>query len=354
MQITKAKVTPVEIKLAQPIQISHAARIDHITAVFVRIETVQGVCAWGCSVVIPEITDENVESVIDACQDCAAMLPDLHPTNIEYSLAQLAPIVENVPSALCAYDLAFNDLQSWAAGMPLYRLLGGYRDRIQTSVTVPISSVKESVELAQDRARLGFRMLKIKGGLDPEEDVMRVRAINRVLPDHILRLDPDGGYTVEQALDVARALDGKIEMLEQPTPGDDLSGLKHVTNQSPVPILADQSVRGPGSALHLASQRCADGLSVKISTCGGLRCAQQVDAITRAAGIATMISCNIEPALLISAGLSIALSSPNIRYADLDGHLDLLNDPSQPGFALEDGWLIASETPGIGCTVNLN
>lgn len=354
MQITKAKVTPVEIKLVQPIQISHTALIDHITAVFVRIETVQGVCAWGCSVVIPEITDENVETVIDACQDCAAMLPDLHPTNIEYSLAQLAPIVENAPSALCAYDLAFNDLQSWAAGMPLYRLLGGYRDRIQTSVTIPISSVKESVELAQDRARLGFRMLKIKGGLDPEEDVMRVRAINRALPDHILRLDPDGGYTVEQALDVARALDGKIEMLEQPTPGDDLSGLKHVTNHSPVPILADQSVRGPGSALHLASQRCADGLAVKISTCGGLRCAQQVDAITRAAGIATMISCNIEPALLISAGLSIALSSPNIRYADLDGHLDLLNDPSQPGFALEDGWLIASETPGIGCTVNLN
>ena len=354
MQITKAKVTPVEIKLVQSIQISHAARIDHITAVFVRIETVQGVCAWGCSVVIPELTDENVESVINACQDCAAMLPDLHPTNIEYSLAQLAPIVENTPSALCAYDLAFNDLQSWAAGMPLYRLLGGYRDRIQTSVTIPISSVKESVELAQDRARLGFRMLKIKGGLDPEEDVLRVRAIVRALPDHILRLDPDGGYTVEQALNVARALDGKIEMLEQPTPGDDLNGLKYVTNQSPVPILADQSVRGPGSALHLASQRCADGLSVKISTCGGLRCAQQVDAITRAAGIATMISCNIEPALLISAGLSIALSSPNIRYADLDGHLDLLNDPSQPGFTLEDGWLIASETPGIGCTVNLN
>lgn len=354
MQIKKAKVIPMEIKLAQPIQISYDSRIDLITAIFVRIETVQGTCAWGCTVAIPELTGEKVETVIQACQDCAVILPDLHPTNIEYSLAQLEPIVDEVPSARCAYDLAFHDLQSWAANMPLYRLLGGYRNRIQTSVTIPISSVEESVELARVQASLGFRMLKIKGGLDPEEDVVRVRAIFRALPDHRLRLDPDGGYTVEQALDVARALKGRVEMLEQPTPGDDLNGLQQVTSLSPVPILADQSVRGPSSALVLASQHCADGLSVKISSCGGLRCAQQVDAITRAAGIATMIGCNIEPALLIAAGLSFALSSPNIHYADLDGHLELTEDPSQPGFLLKDGWLIAAETPGIGCSVNLD
>lgn len=354
MQITKAMVTPMEIKATQPIQISHDSRIDRITAIFVRIETVQGVCAWGCTVVIPELTGEKVGQVLQACQNCTEILPDLHPTNIEYSLEKLEPIVKDAPSALCAFDLAFHDLQSWAAGIPLYRLLGGYRNRIQTSITIPIASVKESVELARSRANLGFRMLKIKGGLDPEEDVRRIKAISRALPEHILRLDPDGGYTVEQALDVARALEGKVEMLEQPTSGDDLTGLQQVTSLSPVPILADQSVRGPSSALFLASQHCADGLSVKISSCGGLRCAQQVDAITRAAGIATMIGCNIEPALLIAAGLSFALSSPNIQYADLDGHLDLMEDPSRPGFVLKDGWLIAAETPGIGCTVSLD
>ena len=66
-----------------------------------------------------------------------------------------------------------------------------------------------------------------------------------------------------------------------------------------------------------------------------------------------MVSCLIEPALLIAAGLSFALSSPNVCYADLDGHLDLIDDPTLPGFRLEDGWLIASEVPGLGCTVNL-
>jgi L-alanine-DL-glutamate epimerase-like enolase superfamily enzyme len=120
-----------------------------------------------------------------------------------------------------------------------------------------------------------------------------------------------------------------------------------------VPVLADQSVTGPISALDLAAGRKVDGMSIKIATCGGFRCAQQIDSISRAAGVVTMISCFIEPALPISAGLHLALSSPSVGYADLDGHLDILNDPSQPGFRLENGWLIASDVPGLGCNVDL-
>jgi L-alanine-DL-glutamate epimerase-like enolase superfamily enzyme len=354
MQIIKCEVTPITLGLKQPIRMGQLAEISSITAVFVRIELTNGQSAWGCTVSHPHLTGDRSEDVIKACQDCAAMVPDLHPTNIEYSLDQLAPLVEEAPSAMCAFDLAFHDLLGLASGLPLYRLLGGYRNSIQTSVTIPITSVSESVEIAREKAKSGFRMLKIKGGIDPEEDVRRVRDIHRSLPHHILRLDPDGGYSVQAAIEVARALEGKIEMLEQPTPADDLEGLYQVKEQSPVPILADQSVVGPASVLELASARCADGVSVKMATCGGLRCAEQIDAIARAAKMATMVSCVIEPALLIAAGLSFTLSSPNVQYADLDGHLDLIDDPSEPGFILKEGWLTASEVPGLGCTVNLN
>jgi L-alanine-DL-glutamate epimerase-like enolase superfamily enzyme len=120
-----------------------------------------------------------------------------------------------------------------------------------------------------------------------------------------------------------------------------------------VPILADESVIGPTSALEVAAQRSADGLSVKLATCGGLRCARQVDTIARAAQMATMVGCVNEPALLTAAGLSFALSSPNVRYGDLDGYFDLVDDPTMPGFRLEDGCLVASEVPGLGCTVEL-
>jgi L-alanine-DL-glutamate epimerase-like enolase superfamily enzyme len=353
MQITKAEVTPVELDLEQPVRAAHHPEIDRVTAVFVRMETRQGDVAWGCAIAHPDLTGEEPEDVVAACQSCADMAPDLHPTNLEYSLSEMAPLTEDAPSALCAFDLAFHDLLGLAAGMPLYRLLGGYRHRIQTSVTVGVAPLEETVEMAVALAAQGFRMLKIKGGLDAEEDVRRVQAVHRALPGFILRLDADGGYTVEQALDVARALEGNLEMLEQPTPPDDLEALRQVTKYSPVPVLAAQSVTGPASALEVASRKAADGINVKVAACGGLRCARQVDAIARAGGLATMIGCLPEPALLIAAGLSMALSAPNVRYCDLDGHLDLVGDPTAAGFVLRDGWLTATDVPGLGCTVEL-
>jgi L-alanine-DL-glutamate epimerase-like enolase superfamily enzyme len=353
MQITKAEVMPVELSLRQPVMMANQSQINSVSVIFVRFDTREGRSAWGCGIVQPELTGESVGSAMRACSRAADMAPNLHPVNIENSLAELAPLVDDSPAAACAFDLVFHDLLGLAAGMPLYRLLGGYRNRIQTSVTIPVASVQESVEISQERASLGFRMLKVKGGLDPAEDVRRIQAIRRSLPDHILRLDADGGYDVAAALDVARALDGKVEMLEQPTPAGDLEGLRQVTLYSPVPVLADQSVTGPNTALQLASQRAVDGLSLKMATCGGLRCARQIDAIARAAQLVTMVGCAIEPALLIAAGLSFALSSPNVRYGDLDGHLEFVDDPTVAGFMLEEGWLVATDVPGLGCTVDI-
>ena len=353
MQITNIEVLPVELSLRLPYRTAYHPEIDRVTVVFVRVETRQGPVAWGCAAFDPALTGETLEDVVRACRACADRARDLNPLNIEYALEELVRLTETTPSAMCAFDLAFHDLLGLATGLPLHRLLGGYRNRIQTSVTIGIAPVKETVELACDRARQGFRILKVKGGLNPDEDVRRVQAIHKALPHFTLRLDADQGYTIQQALDVARALEGKLEMLEQPTPAADLDGLRQVTKHSPVPILADESVVGPPSALEIAARRAADGLSVKLATCGGLRCARQVDTIARAAKMATMVSCVNEPALLTAAGLSFALSSPNVRYGDLDGHLDLIGDPTVSGFLLEEGWLIATDVPGLGCTVDL-
>ena len=353
MQITTVEVVPVELRLRLPYRTARHSEIDCVTAVFVRIETRQGDTAWGCTALDPLTTAERLEEVTRICRACADRARDLSPLNTEYALGELAQIAVDVPSALCAFDLAFHDLLGLAAKLPLYRLLGGYRNRIQTSVTISIAPVKETVKLSCNRARQGFRIFKIKGGIDPNEDVYRVRAVQEALPHCTLRLDADQGYTVQQALDVARALEGHLEMLEQPTPADDLDALRQVTKHSPVPVLADESVVTPASALEIAAQRAADGLSIKLATCGGLRCARQVDTIARVARMTTMVSCINEPALLSAAGLSFALSSPNVHYGDLDGHLDLIGDPTVPGFLLEEGWLIATDVPGLGCTVDL-
>jgi len=354
MQITRVEVVPLEFALRLPYRAAaYAAHVDRAAAVFVRIETRQGDVAWGCAAFDPAITGETLEEVTRVCQACADRAVDLNPLNMEFALAELAGLTEGTPSARCAFDIAFHDLLGLAAGLPLHRLLGGFRYRIQTSITVSLAPLKETVELAHDRSRQGFGILKIKGGLDPQEDVRRVQAVHDALPHLILRLDADQGYSIQQALDVARALKGVLEMLEQPTPAVDLDGLREVTQHSPVPILADESLMGPSSALKIASLHAAHGLSVKLATCGGLGCARQVDAIARAAQMSTMVGCIHEPALLIAAGLGLALSSPNVRYGDLDGHFDLIDDPTRPGFLFEEGWLIATDVPGLGCSVEL-
>jgi L-alanine-DL-glutamate epimerase-like enolase superfamily enzyme len=353
VQISHVEVVPTELSLRLPYSTALHAEMEHVGCVFVRIEIREGQVAWGCAAFDPEITGETMEQVTRVCRACADRALDLNPLDTEFALAELSPLTEGCPSARCAFDIAFYDLLGLAAGLPLHRLLGGYRNRIQTSVTIGVMPVKETVEQARNRARQGFRILKIKGGLSAEEDVRRVLGVHQALPDLTLRLDADQGYNVRQALEVARRLEDKLEMLEQPTPAADLEALRQVTLHSKVPILADESAAGPASALTLASQRAAHGITIKLATCGGLQCARQVDTIARAARMATMVGCIDEPALLVAAGLGLALSSPNVKYGDLDGHFDLIDDPSRPSFLFEDGWLAPTDVPGLGCTVEL-
>lgn len=353
MQITTAEVIPIKLILRQPVQMAGMPEISSVDAFFIRLEVSDGRVAWGCGVAHPDLTGEDPARALENCSIGIDMAPDLHPFNLEYSLSTLRRYIDQSPAAICAFDLAFHDLLGLVAGMPLYRLLGGFRHKIQTSATVPVGGIDQSVEMAARRVAMGFRILKIKGGQDPELDVQRVKAIKRALPGLAYRLDADGGYSVTQALDVARALADVLEMLEEPVATGNLSELEQVTRLSPVPVLADQSVSDPLSALNLASGRVVNGISIKLANCGGVRCAQQMDAVARAAQIRTMIGCVIEPKLLTAAGLALALSSPNVEYGDLDGYLDIENDPTKGGFSVQDGWLVATEVPGLGCTVDL-
>jgi len=198
----------------------------------------------------------------------------------------------------------------------------------------------------------GFRALKLKGGRDVDDDVARVIKVREAVGAPIaLRFDANQGYTLEQALHfLAGVAAADVEILEQPTPRETPSLMGSLL-AGETAVMADESLLTRADALHLAGKELVDLMNVKIMKVGGIDEALRITAVGAAAGIGTMVGCMDEAALGIAGGLHYALARPGVAYADLDGHLGLVDDPSDGCVVLRDGTLYPADRPGFGCTL---
>lgn len=353
MRITRVEAWPVTMRLREPYAIAYQ-RVDTARNVFLRIETVSGAVGLGCAAPEPDITGETAEGTLEALSAVAApALTGRDALRRLRLITRVERLLPGKPSALAAVDMALHDLLGRVAGLPLWRMLGGFRDRIRTSVTIGILSEEETVRRARELTAQGFRCLKLKGGVDPAEDAQRVLAVRRAVGGRVdLRFDANQGYDVEQTLAfVAATREAALQSIEQPTPRDALHRLGRVTRKAPVMIMADESLMGLRDAFRIARGSLADIINVKLMKVGGIAEAARVDAVAEAAGVETMVGCMDESALAIAAGLHFALARRNVRYADLDGHLDLEGDPAAGGVILKEGSLFPTGKPGLGVTL---
>ena len=144
----------------------------------------------------------------------------------------------------------------------------------------------------------------------------------------------------------------KIEMFEQPVPQADLAVLATLTSESCVPIVADESAGTVAECVEVVDRNAAHGVNIKLMKCGGPTPARFIHDYAHSAGLSLMLGCNDETRISIAAGVHLAQSMPGVRFADLDGHMDLASDPSSGGFEIVGGCLVLSDKPGLGTEID--
>jgi len=350
MKITNLEAWPVTFKLAEPYKIAYD-EIDTAINVFLRIETNHQIIGYGCAAPDEHVTGETPGSILNAIKQIAyPNLKGSDPLRTAFLLERLKTVMGTQPTALAAVDMALFDILGKVARVPLWKVLGGFRDRMKTSITIGILAEQETIQRAKERMLQGFKSIKLKGGLDVESDIVRVIKVREAVGKDIeLRFDANQGFTVEQSLRfVEQTRSAKLELLEQPTPKGEPDLLGRVTSGTHIPVMADESLMTLRDAFRLARKELADMVNVKLMKVGGISEAMQINSVARSAELEVMVGCMDESALAIAAGLHFALARPNVAYADLDGHLDLIDDPTDGAVILRNGILFPPGKPGLG------
>jgi len=255
--------------------------------------------------------------------------------------AKMYPYLKHDMFALCALDMAYNDLYARQKGKKLYDLWKyDISNNPLTDYTIGIASIDKMVAKMQE---LPWPIYKIK--LGTKEDIAIVKEL-RKHTNAIFRIDANCGWTAEETINNAIELKKLgVEFLEQPLKADDWDGHKEVYKNSVLPIIADESC-----IIEEDVTKCLHhfhGVNVKLVKCGGLTPARRMIQEAKKLGLKTMVGCMTESTVGISA---IAQLLPQLDYVDMDGAL-LLAEDIATGVTIDFGRILYSELDGTGVTL---
>lgn len=241
--------------------------------IFIRVHTDAGIYGVGECSAFPMIVGETQATCFEMAKDFAALWKNKNAEAIEERLQELHSFTAFNATIKSAFDMALYDLAAKAAGVPLYRYLGAENKKeLETDLTIGIDSPENMAAKAVDFVKRGVRIIKIKLGKNALEDVERVRQIRAAAGPSIgLRIDANQGWNYEDAIYALTNLAAfDIQFCEQPMRHWDDDKLPALVQQSPIGIMADESVFDHHDAKRIIAAGACDYVNIKFSKSGGI------------------------------------------------------------------------------------
>jgi len=351
------KITDIEIGyISVPLKTPFKTAIRTVTSVediIVMIKTDSNNVGFGEAPPTGVITGDTKGAIVSAIEDhIKKAIIGMNIENFEEIMIKLNKCIVKNTSAKAAIDMALYDLYGKLYKTPLYKLLGGYRNELTTDITI---SVNDPAEMAKDSLNaigLGYKTLKIKVGTDSSTDIKRLKAIRKIVGGGVsIRIDANQGWKPKEAVLTLRKIEDAgldIEFVEQPVRAHDIEGLKFVTDNISIPVMADESVFSPMDALKIMQTRAADLINIKLMKTGGIYNALKICSIAEIYGVECMIGCMLEAKISVTAAAHLAAAKSIITKIDLDGPILCSADPIVGGSIFNDSLITFSDAPGLG------
>ncbi len=353
MKIQSVRAIPVNLPLPHPMEWA-TGRMTSQAHVLVRIMTDEGVEGIAEAIPRENIYGETQVGMVHVINDLLApLVAGLDPFDVEKAHEKMAFIKGNL-AAKGGIDVALWDIMGKACGQPCHKLLGGYRDSIEPSRILWLTSDEAMLDQARELNGRGYRAFKVKGGVDADADIRRVHALRQVVTrDTKLYIDGNQSYTYFEAKRVHDALRGELDYFEEPMAATNEKDRVRLAHAIDIPIAGDES---NFTLYDIAHQIDIDALSVmmiKIPRSGytyGRKIAALCEAYHRPMMIGSQSESDLGMTAIVHMGCALKTISYPCEFMDYE-------DPTRPSLIneqirMEDGRVYPPAGPGLGVTLN--
>lgn len=320
----------------------------------IRVETDSGTVGWG-ELLMTMKSMEATKAIIDSV---------LAPELIGRSTANIRDFVESfyfpytsIEPHLGGVEMALWDLRGKELGVPVYELLGGAtRREVPVAYSLGILPPDESADHAARVRRDGYDIIKTKAGHDWREDVDRLVAMHEAVDGALeFRLDPNQGWSPEETVRVAAALENRgiyLQYLEQPMRVDTFSAYNALRSRIQTPIAVNEDTYSRFNLFHLLKSAAVDVAVVDIVPSGGILRTRELAALAEHAGVSVAHHNGFDLGIKTAAVLQTIAATPSIDlppdtvYYAWDDHI--ITEP----LTIADGKMAVPDDPGLGVTVD--